>query len=86
MTWSVYLLQCADGSLYAGITTDVERRIHEHNHDDKKAARYTRSRRPIELIYSEAHDCRSTASKRESAIKQLTRRQKLALVASAHGE
>lgn len=80
MSWSVYLLKCSDGSLYTGITTDVERRLHEHNHDDRKAARYTRSRRPSTLVYAERCDCRSTASKREADMKKLTRSQKLAML------
>jgi putative endonuclease len=78
--WHVYIVHCADGSLYTGITTDVERRIDEHNHDDRLAARYTRGRRPVKLIYSEEYASRSEASKRESEIKQMEREEKEALV------
>jgi putative endonuclease len=78
--WHVYIVHCADGSLYTGITTDVERRIDEHNHDDRLAARYTRGRRPVKLIYSEEYASRSEASKRESEIKQMERPEKEALV------
>ena len=77
--WYVYILECADTSLYTGITTDIERRLHEHNFT-KKGAKYTANRRPVSLSYSERHDDRSSASKRESQIKTLTRKQKLDLV------
>jgi len=65
----VYMLECADGTLYTGITTDLQRRIDEHNHSPK-GARYTRVRRPVRLVYSEEHTDRSSASKREYAIKK----------------
>lgn len=77
-TWIVYLLRCADGSLYTGITTDVDRRCRQHN--DGTASRYTRSRRPTYLVYQEAHPSRSAALKREAAIKALSRRKKMALI------
>lgn len=77
--WAVYIVQCSDDSLYTGITTDVTRRVGEHNQDNNKGARYTRARRPVTLVYSEACDNRALASQREYAIKQLTRYQKLAL-------
>jgi putative endonuclease len=77
------MLRCADGSLYTGITTDVARRVAEHNGDSGLGARYTRSRRPVELIYVEAAAGRSAASRREAAIKQLDRTRKLALCGSA---
>lgn len=76
--WFVYLLRCADGSLYTGITTDLERRCRQHN--SGKGARYTRSRRPARLVYQEALGTRSLALRREAAIKALSRRQKLALI------
>ena len=81
-TWWVYLLRCADGSLYTGITTDLERRLAEHNGDGPSGARYTRSRRPVELAWCEAAASRSEASQREAAIKRLDRVRKLALCAS----
>lgn len=77
--WYVYLLRCADDSLYTGITTDLERRLIEHN-SQKLGARYTRSRRPVLLVYHEICTSRSEASKREMQIKQLNRQQKLQLI------
>lgn len=77
--WVVYMLRCADGTLYTGITTDVERRLAEHNGDGRLGARYTRSRRPVALAYMEPADSRAAAARRESAIKQLKRADKLAL-------
>jgi predicted GIY-YIG superfamily endonuclease len=73
--WFVYILRCADGSLYTGITKDVARRCQQHN--DGTASRYTRSRLPVELIYHEAHPGQSSALKREAAIKAMDRREKL---------
>ncbi|MEJ2604571.1 MAG: GIY-YIG nuclease family protein [Gammaproteobacteria bacterium] len=72
--WQVYLLRCADGSLYAGITTDIERRLAEHNAG--RGARYTRSRLPAELVYSEAVADRGAAQRREHAIRRLSRAEK----------
>jgi putative endonuclease len=80
--WYVYMLRCADGSLYTGITTDVSRRAAEHNGDSGLGARYTRSRRPVALVYVELADSRAQASRREAAIKRLDRARKLALCAS----
>lgn len=77
------MLRCADGSLYTGITTDVERRLAEHNGDGAAGARYTRSRRPVQLVYAEAACDRAAASRREAAIKRLDRARKLALAAAA---
>lgn len=76
--WFLYILRCADGSLYTGITRDLDRRCRQHN--DGTASRYTRGRRPAELVYREVHPGRSPALKREAAIKALTRRQKEALI------
>jgi predicted GIY-YIG superfamily endonuclease len=76
--WFVYIVRCADGSLYTGISKDVKRRCQQHN--DGTASRYTRSRRPTKLVYQEAHASRSLALKREAAIKAMTRRDKLALI------
>lgn len=78
--WHVYIVRCADGSLYTGIARDLARRIAEHNGERGAGARYTRSRRPVRLVYSEVALNRSAASRREHQIKQLTRKQKLALV------
>jgi len=78
--WHVYLLRCADGTLYCGITTDLERRVAEHNRGD--GARYTRGRRPVELVYAETAADRSEAARREYEIKQMGRTQKEALFAS----
>jgi len=80
--WFVYLVQCKDGSLYTGVSTDVKRRVQEHNGNDKKGARYTRSRRPVTLRYQENCTNRSEACKREAAIKKLTRTQKISLIES----
>jgi predicted GIY-YIG superfamily endonuclease len=76
--WFVYLLRCADGSLYTGITKDVQRRCQQHN--DGKASRYTRSRRPTKLVWHEAQPSQSSALEREAAIKALIRREKLAMI------
>ena len=81
--WCVYMLRCADGSLYTGITTYVDRRVAEHNGDGVLGARYTRSRRPVELVYVEAAASRAEATRREAAIKRLDRARKLALCAAA---
>lgn len=77
------MLRCADGSLYTGITTEPARRLAEHNGDGGQGARYTRSRRPVALVYLEAATSRATASQREAAIKRLDRRRKLALCETA---
>ena len=76
--WYVYIVQCSDGSLYTGITVDLDRRLNEHN-TSNKGSKYTRSRRPVQMMYSETHETRSLASKREYAIKQLSRSEKLIL-------
>ena len=77
--WYVYMVQCSDDSLYTGVTTDLERRVDEHNHGPN-AARYTRPRRPVKLVYAEVAECRSTACKREHALKQLSVSQKRQLL------
>jgi putative endonuclease len=79
--WTVYVLRCADGSLYTGITRDVARRVEEHNSSRLLAARYTRSRRPVTLVYQERAATRSAACKREYWIKSMARGDKLALAA-----
>jgi len=80
--WLFYVLRCKDDSLYAGITTDITRRLHEHN-NTKRGAKYTRSRRPVALVFWLDVSCRSTASKIESKFKKLSRRQKEILIRSA---
>ncbi|MFP5409712.1 MAG: GIY-YIG nuclease family protein [Gammaproteobacteria bacterium] len=82
-SWWVYLLRCRDGTLYTGITTDVDRRLAEHNGAGGAGARYTRSRRPVQLVYAEPAASRAEATRREAAIRQLDRAQKLALCATA---
>ncbi len=78
MSWVCYLLRCADDTLYCGITNDVEKRMAAHN--SGTAAKYTRARVPVELVYLERCEDRSAASKREMAIKKLARAEKLALI------
>jgi putative endonuclease len=86
--WRVYIARCADGTLYTGVTIDVVRRIAEHNGlrlngsvaARSAGARYTRARRPVKLVYQEKAANRSAACKREYAIKQMSRREKLALI------
>ena len=77
--WCVYLLRCADGSLYCGISNNLAARIATHNAG--KGARYTRVRLPVALAWAEACEDRSAASRREYAVKQLSRSAKLALLA-----
>ena len=79
--WSVYILRCSDGTLYAGSTTDVEARARAHN--DGRGARYTAGRRPVSVVYQEECGSRSAALRREHALKRLTRSAKDALIASA---
>jgi putative endonuclease len=74
----VYILKCADQTLYTGITTDITRRLKEHN-SSKLGAKYTKGRTPVELMYSEKYKTRSEASKREYELKQLPRKQKVEL-------
>ncbi|MFP5408290.1 MAG: GIY-YIG nuclease family protein [Gammaproteobacteria bacterium] len=81
--WWVYMLRCADGTLYTGVTTDVTRRVAEHNGEGGAGARYTRSRRPVSLVHVEAAASRAAACRREAAIKQLNRARKLAMCATS---
>ncbi|HEX7952135.1 MAG TPA: GIY-YIG nuclease family protein [Burkholderiales bacterium] len=78
--WFIYIVRCADDSLYTGICKDVARRVEEHNSSRLLAASYTRSRRPVTLVYSEAADTRSAAARREYEIKRMTRQGKDELV------
>jgi putative endonuclease len=78
----LYILECADKTLYTGITVDLARRVSEHN-SSRLGAKYTRSRRPVKLAYSKRFRNRSTASKAESCIKKLSRGEKLKMIASS---
>jgi putative endonuclease len=80
-SWFVYLLRCADDSLYTGVSTDVARRVDEHNAGAPLGARYTRGRRPVRLVYQESVATRGEALRRERAIKAMDRAAKLALIA-----
>jgi len=81
--WVVYILCCADDTLYTGITTDLARRLTEHNQDNRLGARYTRVRRPVALAYQQACADRAAALREEYRIKQLSRAQKQRLIAAA---
>ena len=77
--WWLYIVECSDGSLYTGITTDLHRRLSEHN-GKTRGAKYTRSRQPVRLVYTTPCTDRSSASKLEARTKRLTRKEKLALI------
>ena len=81
MDWTVYIVEAGDGSLYTGITTDVERRIKEHE-SGGAGAKYLKGRNPLTVVYTEAGHDRSSAAKREAEIKKLSRGQKQALINS----
>ena len=81
--WYTYIVQCADQSLYTGISTDLIRRIEEHN-SSPNGAKYTKARRPVRLVYFEKSESRSEASKREHALKQLTTTAKRQFVTNAY--
>ncbi len=83
--WFVYMLCCADRTLYTGVTTDLQRRLQEHNGELKGGAKYTRVRRPVELVWQEVQEDRSAAAKREYEIKCLSRKKKLKLIAEYAG-
>ena len=76
--WFVYILRCADGNLYTGVTTDLKRRVKQHN--DGTASRYTRSRLPVKMVYSEKTESQSDALKREFEIKSCPRHKKIDLI------
>jgi putative endonuclease len=80
MSWCCYIVQCADGTLYTGITNDFDKRIAAHNAGT--ASKYTRVRLPVTPVYCEPSENRSSASRREAEIKRLTRPQKIALIGS----
>lgn len=79
LVYYVYMLRCADATLYTGITTDLQRRVEEHN-NSPKGAKYTKARRPVTLVYSELHPDKSRALQREYKIKKLKRLQKEELI------
>lgn len=79
--WYVYILRCSDDTLYTGITNAPERRLAAHNHGT--ASKYTRSRRPVKMLYCEEATAKGDALRRELAIKAMTRQQKLALIESS---
>ena len=79
--WYVYMLRCADDTLYTGCTTDPQRRLAQHN--SGRGAKYTCARRPVSLVYVEPAEDHSQALRREAALKRLSRKEKLALI--AHG-
>ncbi len=76
MSWNVYILRCADNTLYTGIAIDLNKRLDEHNNDNRKASKYTRARRPVEIVYAETCEDRSAAASREALIKRLKRIEK----------
>lgn len=80
LPWTVYMLRCADGSLYTGIAVNMERRLAQHNGELLGGARYTRGRRPVKVVYQEGYSSRSLASKREAEIKKLNRQKKIFLL------
>ena len=84
MAWTVYILRCGDGTLYTGITDDLPRRLAAHRAG--RGAKYTRGRGPLTLVYREEQPDRAAASRREWAIKRLTRAEKEALAASWDGK
>lgn len=77
--WYIYIVKCSDDSYYTGITTDISRRVQEHN-TSPKWAKYTRCRRPVEMLYHEQVETKSQAAKREYEIKKLNRTEKQALI------
>ncbi len=82
MSWTVYILECADATLYTGIAKELARRLKDH--ESGKGAKYTKGRGPLKLLYKEVHTSRGAALKREAEIKALDRSSKLALVVSHH--
>ena len=74
-----YIVECADGTLYTGWTTNVQKRVKAHN-EEKSGAKYTKAKRPVKLVYYEGYETKEEAMRRQTAIKQLTRKQKLELI------
>jgi len=77
--WHVYILRCGDGSLYTGVARDLQRRLQQHNGELAGGSRYTRGRRPVELLWSDNAPDRSAAQRREISIKKMSRDEKLQL-------
>lgn len=80
--WYVYVLQCADTTLYTGVARDLEKRLRQHNGQQAGGARYTRGRRPVRLLWSDVAPDQRAALQREAAIKKLSRGEKLRLIDS----
>ena len=80
MNWYVYIVKCKDDSLYTGITTNLERRLLQHNTDNLKGAKSLRGKRPVQLVYKEEYQTQTEARKREVAIKNWKRKYKLKLI------
>ena len=78
--YTLYILHCSDDTLYTGITNNLEKRLKMHNGELAWGARYTSGRRPVELVYQETHEDRSTASKREIEVKRMSRKEKEGLI------
>ena len=78
--WSVYIVECRDGSYYTGVSNNVVRRVDQHNASSTVSAKYTRARRPVTLVYCKEIGTRSEAAKREAEIKKLTREEKKILI------
>jgi putative endonuclease len=83
MSYTLYIVCCADGTLYTGIATDVARRVLQHNGEKGRGARYTAARRPVRLVYQAPYPTRSAASIEEARIKKLTRTEKQRLIDGA---
>ena len=77
--WFLYVVRCCDGTLYTGVTTDLNRRVNEHN-TSKRGAKYTKTRRPVNLIWSNKYNNRSEAQSAEYSFKKLSRKQKLDII------
>ena len=78
--WYIYILQCADSTLYTGIARDLQKRVRQHNGEVVGGPRYTRGRRPVQLVWSDVAPDRGAALRREAAIKKLSRPEKLSLI------
>jgi len=83
MSWFLYVLQCNDGTYYTGITTNITRRLNEHN-TSSRGAKYTKTRRPVEVVYRTRFKDRSSAQKAEYKFKRLTRKQKEEIINEIH--
>lgn len=85
MSWFVYIVECSDGTLYCGITCDMDRRINEHNGLQPGGAKYTRSRRPVRLVSTAIFDNRSEASRAEYKIKKTSKDKKISILKALQG-